>query len=145
MPIILTAVLSAGNSGMYASTRMLWDLAREGKAPKFLAKLNKRGVPVNALIATALVGSVAFSASFFGEGVVILWLLNASGMSGFHCMAWDCYLVITVSESLYCTRERSQRLTISIQMLPIRSNIRICSMYGRYFRTKLPCLYGGRC
>src|SRR5581483_3388461 len=36
--VILTSVLSAGNSGLYASTRMLWDLAREGKAPRFLGK-----------------------------------------------------------------------------------------------------------
>ncbi|KAA9019931.1 amino acid permease [Niallia endozanthoxylica] len=84
--IILTAVLSAGNSGMYASTRMLWNLAVEGKAPKFLAKLNKNGVPVNALIITSLVGTLAFLASLFGEGAVYLWLLNASGMSGF--IAW---------------------------------------------------------
>ncbi|MEE8670276.1 MAG: amino acid permease [Heyndrickxia coagulans] len=84
--IILTAVLSAGNSGMYASTRMLWELARDGKAPKFLGKLDKRGVPVNALIVTALVGTVAFLASFFGDGTVYNWLLNASGLSGF--IAW---------------------------------------------------------
>ncbi|CAH2714238.1 Lysine-specific permease [Neobacillus rhizosphaerae] len=84
--VILTAVLSAGNSGMYASTRMLWDLAREGKAPKFLGKLNKNRIPVNALIATTLVGSLAFLASFFGDGTVYVWLLNASGMSGF--IAW---------------------------------------------------------
>ncbi|WML60228.1 amino acid permease [Neobacillus sp. PS2-9] len=84
--VILTAVLSAGNSGMYASTRMLWDLAREGKAPKFLGKLNKNGVPVNALFATTLVGTLAFLASFFGDGTVYVWLLNASGMSGF--IAW---------------------------------------------------------
>ncbi|MFJ8257777.1 amino acid permease [Peribacillus asahii] len=81
--VILTSVLSAGNSGMYASTRMLWDLARDGKAPKFLGKLDKRGVPVNALIVTALVGTLAFSASLFGDGVVYIWLLNASGMAGF--------------------------------------------------------------
>lgn len=84
--VILTAVLSAGNSGMYASTRMLWNLAKEGKAPKFLAKVNKRGIPVNALIVTALVGVLAFFGSFFGEGAVYTWLLNASGMSGF--IAW---------------------------------------------------------
>ncbi|CRK83683.1 amino acid permease [Neobacillus massiliamazoniensis] len=84
--VILTAVLSAGNSGMYASTRMLWDLARDGKAPKFLGKLNKRGVPVNALIVTSLVGTLTFFASLFGEGTVYNWLLNASGMSGF--IAW---------------------------------------------------------
>lgn len=84
--VILTAVLSAGNSGMYASTRMLWDLARQGKAPKFLGKLDSRGVPVNALILTSLVGTLAFLASFFGDGTVYVWLLNASGMSGF--IAW---------------------------------------------------------
>jgi lysine-specific permease len=84
--IILTSVLSAGNSGMYASTRMLWDLARAGHAPKFLGRLNKKGVPVNALIVTALVGTLAFFASLFGDGVVYTWLLNASGMSGF--IAW---------------------------------------------------------
>nr|WP_102706475.1 amino acid permease [Terribacillus goriensis] len=81
--VILTAVLSAGNSGMYASTRMLWNLAKEGKAPAFLGKLNKNGVPVNALIATAAVGCVAFLTSFFGNGVVYTWLLNVSGMAGF--------------------------------------------------------------
>ena len=84
--VILSAVLSAGNSGMYASTRMLWDLARQGKAPKFLGKLNKRGVPVNALIVTSLIGTLAFLASLFGDGTVYVWLLNASGMSGF--IAW---------------------------------------------------------
>ncbi|MED0677779.1 MULTISPECIES: amino acid permease [Aneurinibacillus] len=84
--IILTAVLSAGNSGMYACTRMLWMLAKEGKAPKFLGKVNKRGIPVNALYITSLVGMLAFLSSLFGDGTVYIWLLNASGMSGF--IAW---------------------------------------------------------
>ncbi|MBB3112285.1 lysine-specific permease [Paenibacillus phyllosphaerae] len=81
--VILTSVLSAGNSGMYASTRMLWVLAKEGKAPRFLARLNKRGVPIMALLATAAVGTLAFFSSLFGDGDVYVWLLNASGMSGF--------------------------------------------------------------
>lgn len=84
--VILSSVLSAGNSGMYASTRMLWVLAKEGKAPRMFAKLNRRGIPVNALLMTAALGMVAFLASFFGEGQVYIWLLNASGMSGF--IAW---------------------------------------------------------
>lgn len=84
--IILTSVLSAGNSGMYASTRMLWVLAKEGKAPKFLSRLNGRGVPVASLIVTGFIGMFAFLASFFGDGAVYIWLLNASGMSGF--IAW---------------------------------------------------------
>ena len=84
--VILTSVLSAGNSGMYASARILWVLAKEGKAPRFLAKLSKRGVPINAIILTSCIGMLAFLASFFGDGVVYFWLLNASGMCGF--IAW---------------------------------------------------------
>lgn len=84
--IILTSVLSAGSSGMYASTRMLWSLATEGKAPRWLTHLNKRGVPLASLIVTAAIGMFAFFASLFGSGSVYTWLLNASGMCGF--LAW---------------------------------------------------------
>ena len=81
--VILIAVLSAGNSGMYASTRMLWFLSEEGHAPKFFSKLDGRGVPIWALVATTLVGAMAFLTSKFGDGSVYVWLLNASGLSGF--------------------------------------------------------------
>ena len=84
--VILTAMLSAGNSGLYASSRMLYQMAVDGIAPKVFAKVNKRGIPVYALIATLAVGSLAFLTSFFGDGVVYIWLLNASGLSGF--IAW---------------------------------------------------------
>lgn len=84
--IILTAMLSAGNSGLYAASRMLFQLAVDGKAPKLFARVNTRGIPVYALLATLAVGSLSFLASFFGDGVVYIWLLNASGMSGF--VAW---------------------------------------------------------
>ncbi|RNB77578.1 amino acid permease, partial [Brevibacillus fluminis] len=66
--VILTSVLSAGNSGMYAATRMLWVMAKEGKAPKFLTKVNSSGIPVNALLATTLIGMAAFLTSLFGDG-----------------------------------------------------------------------------
>lgn len=81
--VILTSVLSAGNSGMYASSRVLYSMAKQGKAPKFLARLSRRGLPINALLLTTLVGMTAFLASLFGDGVVYIWLLNASGMCGF--------------------------------------------------------------
>ena len=81
--VILIAVLSAGNSGMYASTRMLWYLATKGHAPKIFSTLNGRGVPIIALLVTTLVGALAFLSSIYGNGVVYMWLLNASGLSGF--------------------------------------------------------------
>ncbi|QOS92632.1 amino acid permease [Brevibacillus sp. JNUCC-41] len=112
--IILSSVLSAGNSGMYASTRMLWDLARDGKAPKFLGKLDKRGVPVNALIVTSLVGCVAFLASFFGDGVVYIWLLNASGMAGF--VTW-----VGIAVAHYRFRKAYAAQGLDMNALPFRA------------------------
>ncbi|MCY9138777.1 amino acid permease [Peribacillus frigoritolerans] len=112
--IILSSVLSAGNSGMYASTRMLWDLARDGKAPKFLGKLDKRGVPVNALIMTSLVGCVAFLASFFGDGVVYIWLLNASGMAGF--VTW-----VGIAIAHYRFRKAYAAQGLDMNALPFRA------------------------
>ncbi|OJB02628.1 amino acid permease, partial [Burkholderia ubonensis] len=84
--VILTAVLSAGNSGMYASTRMLYNLATEGRAPKLFAKLSPGGVPRNALYATTAVGALCFLTSLYGDKTVYMWLLNTSGMTGF--IAW---------------------------------------------------------
>ncbi len=81
--VILTSILSCGNSGLYVSTRMLYGLAKEGKAPKFLTKVNKRGVPINALYMTTAVGCITFLSSFVGQGVAYTWLLNASGLAGF--------------------------------------------------------------
>ncbi|WP_353948883.1 amino acid permease [Sporolactobacillus sp. Y61] len=84
--VILTAVLSAGNSGLYASTRILYALARKGEAPKFLAYVTSRGIPIWALVVTTAFGMLAFLASGFGDGIVYNWLLSASGMCGF--IAW---------------------------------------------------------
>ncbi|MBO7742747.1 amino acid permease [Paenibacillus sp. MWE-103] len=112
--VILSSVLSAGNSGMYASARMLWVLAKEGKAPRAFARLNARGVPVPALLATAAVGMLAFLASFFGDGQVYVWLLNASGMSGF--IAW-----LGISVSHYRFRKAYAAQGRSLADLPYRS------------------------
>jgi lysine-specific permease len=112
--VILTAVLSAGNSGMYASTRVLWVLAREGKAPRFLAKVNSRGVPINALIVTAAVGMIAFLASFFGDGLVYTWLLNASGLTGF--IAW-----LGIAISHYRFRQAMAAQGRDLSELPFRA------------------------
>src|SRR3990167_3395502 len=84
--VILTAILSAGNSGMYAATRMFWFLAKEGHVPSIFKKVNKRGVPIYALLATTLVAMLTFLSSRFGNGAIYFWLLNASSLSGF--IAW---------------------------------------------------------
>jgi amino acid transporter, AAT family len=65
--VMLTAVLSATNTGMYAASRMLYNQALSGQAPRFLASLSKRHVPVRALL---------FSTSFLYIGVIIAFFVK---------------------------------------------------------------------
>lgn len=52
--IILTAALSAMNSQLYASTRMMYSLSENRHAPKIFKKLSRKGVPLNALLISTL-------------------------------------------------------------------------------------------
>jgi aromatic amino acid transport protein AroP len=51
--VVLTAAISVYNSTNYCTSRMLLGLAQQGNAPKFLAKINQRGIPVNAVMVSA--------------------------------------------------------------------------------------------
>lgn len=53
--VVLTAALSVYNSCVYCNSRMLFGLAQQGNAPKALASVDKRGVPVNTILVSALV------------------------------------------------------------------------------------------
>ncbi len=114
--VILTAMLSAGNSGLYASSRMLYQMAVDGIAPKVFSKVNKRGIPIFALLATLAVSSLAFLTSFFGDGVVYIWLLNASGLSGF--IAW-----LGIAISHYRFRRAYVAQGYDLNDLPYRSKL----------------------
>jgi len=81
--VILSAVLSCGNSSMYVASRMLYAMAHSGKAPKMFGKLNSRGVPAAALLVTGLVSAMAFFSSLVGDQKIYQVFYNASGLSGF--------------------------------------------------------------
>jgi len=52
--VILIAALSAMNSQLYITTRMMFSLSRAGYAPRRFGILNRRGVPVQALLLSSL-------------------------------------------------------------------------------------------
>ncbi|KAI1300690.1 hypothetical protein EDD11_006052 [Mortierella claussenii] len=79
--VLLTAVLSAGQSSFYASTRTLMAMGREGKMPAVFGRVNSRGVPLYSLAFVTLIACIAFVADVVGTGVVFTWLVNLTGMS----------------------------------------------------------------
>lgn len=79
--VVLTAILSAANSGLYASTRMLWSLANEGTIPLKYAKTNSRGVPMIALCLSMIGGILALISSVVAASTVYLVLVSISGLA----------------------------------------------------------------
>ena len=65
--VILSSVLSCGNSSMYVASRMLHAMSHSRKAPKLFGMLNRRGVPVAALLATGSVSALAFFSTLVGD------------------------------------------------------------------------------
>ncbi|KAI8646893.1 amino acid permease-domain-containing protein [Parasitella parasitica] len=80
--IILITMISAGNSGVYSSSRTLLALAEEGSAPRIFTRINRWGIPIWAVLATCAVGCLAFLTSLFSSGVVFNWLTALPSVAG---------------------------------------------------------------
>ncbi len=91
--VIITALLSVANSGLYAATRILWSLANEGMAPKSFQKVNKRGIPITALVVTIAVAALSLLTSFLAEDTVYMYLLSIAGLS-----AVSSWIIIALSQ-----------------------------------------------
>ncbi|WP_163139664.1 amino acid permease [Bacillus sp. 22-7] len=79
--VILTAILSVGNSCIYASTRLLWAMAHDGMAPRVFGKLSKRKVPFTALVFTMIFSLLSLLTSVFAAETVFVLLMSIAGIS----------------------------------------------------------------
>jgi L-asparagine transporter-like permease len=75
--VILTAALSSAMCNLYFTARLLFSLARGGYAPAVLGRLNKRGMPVAAVLASSLGMAVAVILSHYFEATafVFIWIM----------------------------------------------------------------------
>lgn len=81
--VLLTAVLSAANSNVYSSSRIMVALSEDGLAPAFMKRTNKFGTPYFAVASCSVLGLLGFiNLSSSGE-TVFNWLLNISATSCF--------------------------------------------------------------
>lgn len=77
--VILVAVLSVLNAGLYTSSRLLFVLASNGEAPRWMASVSRKGVPVRGVIASTLVGYGCVVIAALWPDTVFQFLINSSG------------------------------------------------------------------
>ena len=105
--IILTAVLSCLNSGLYITSRMLYELAKDGDAPRFCTYTASNKTPVVGVLVGCIVGCVAALGQFFMADDVFTLLASTSG---------DIILVIYIIIAFAQIRQRRQSEAAGIQL-----------------------------
>jgi GABA permease len=126
--IVLTAVLSALNSGLYAASRMLFALTRNGDAPAALAAVNKRGVPVRAILLGTLFGYVSVVMSYVSPDTVFAFLVDSYGT-----VALFVYVLIALSQLRLrgrLDREAEGQLRVKMWGFPYLTWLSIVGMIG---------------
>jgi GABA permease len=126
--VILTAVLSALNSGLFASSRMLLALAGRGDAPKGLARLSAQGVPSRAILTGTVFGYCAVIMSYVSPDRVFVFLVSSYGT-----VAIFVYLLIAIAQlrlRARLERESPARLRVRMWGFPYLTWLAILVMFG---------------
>ena len=79
--VVLVAVLSCLNSGLYVTSRALFGLAKHQDAPQWLVQVNKRKVPARAILIASLFSYFALAADALSRDVVFSFLINSCGVT----------------------------------------------------------------
>ncbi|MEU1935255.1 amino acid permease [Streptomyces coeruleorubidus] len=114
--IVLTAVLSCLNSGLYTASRMAFSLGQRGDAPRSFVRTNTRGVPQAAILASVVFGFVAVAFNYLWPDTVFQFLLNSSG-----AVALFVWLVICFSQLRMrgiILRESPEKLVVRMWLFP---------------------------
>jgi GABA permease len=111
--VVLTAVLSCLNSGLYTASRMLFVLAARREAPAQLLSVNARGVPMWSILASTIVGFACVVAAAVSPKTVFLFLLNSSG-----AIILFVYLLICLSQLRLRRRVPPERLRVKMWFYP---------------------------
>jgi AAT family amino acid transporter/GABA permease len=126
--IVLVAVLSALNSGLYVSSRILFRLAERGDAPRSLLNLSVNKVPRQAVLASSVVGYLAIVAAIVSPQGVFLYLVSASG-----AVMLFVYLAIALSQIVIRRRieaTQPERLTLKMWLFPWLSYAVVAAIAG---------------
>ena len=80
--VVLTAALSSAMCNLYFTARLLFSLARGGYAPATLGKLNKKGMPLTAVLASGIGMVVALFISHFFPDTAFVFMIGVAFFGG---------------------------------------------------------------
>ncbi|MHB0884997.1 MAG: amino acid permease [Bacillota bacterium] len=123
--VVITAALSSMNSGLYTSSRILYNLAEKGDAPRLLSVLNRHKVPANAVVLSTLTLYAAVLVYYLSPRTAFLYI---TAMSSFGVMfTW---LMISLTHLYFRPKATAAGTPLSYRMpgYPYTTWVAIVSM-----------------
>ncbi|MGY0024040.1 amino acid permease [Streptomyces sp. cg35] len=114
--IVLTAVLSCLNSGLYTASRMAFSLGQRGDAPKAFARTTSRGVPRTAILGSVVFGFLAVWFNYQWPDTVFDFLLNSSGAVALFVWLVICFTQLKMRGIIL--REQPEKLIVKMWLFP---------------------------
>jgi GABA permease len=109
--LVITAVLSCLNTGLYITSRMLFELAQRGDAPRFLGMVAANKTPTAGIIIGCVSGTAAALAQIFMKGDVFTLLANTSGD-----IILFVYAIIALAEIRQRQRYEAEGVVLTLKM-----------------------------
>ena len=126
--IVLTAVLSCLNSGLYVTSRVLFALAARNDAPQSLVALSRRRVPWRAILIGSSFGYAAVLLSVASPERAFAFLVNASGALMVIIYLLACFAHLELRKQI--ERTEPKRLELKMWWFPWLSWLTIAAMLG---------------
>ena len=120
--IVLVAVLSCLNSGIYVGSRVMFGLSSRGDAPAVLKKIDKRGVPARAIIVASVLSMAVIPLAAFWKDLYA-FLLNASG-----ALMLFVYIGVAASQLILRPKTSPEQLHVKAWLHPWGSIFAITGM-----------------
>ncbi|MBJ9976346.1 amino acid permease [Pseudomonas sp. S75] len=109
--VVLVAVTSCMNSGLYTASRMLYSLGARGEALPITRQVSRTGVPFVAVVFSTLAGFAGCVVNYWFPGQVFSFLLSTTGS-----IALLVYLVIAVSQLRMRARAEREGVELGFKM-----------------------------
>ncbi|SFB07497.1 MULTISPECIES: amino acid permease [unclassified Bacillus (in: firmicutes)] len=117
--VVLTAALSAFNSGMFSTGRMLYNLALQNNGPKYFGKLNKNNTPSRAILFSSMFLLVAVVLNYFVPEKVFLYISSVAIVAV--VTSWTIILLTQMKFRKSKTSEEKKQLSFRMPFFPYTS------------------------
>lgn len=126
--VVFISLLSVLNSGLYTSSRMIYSLAQKQEAPRIFLRVNKRGVPVWAVLASTSFAYICAMFKFISPDKMFVFLANSSG--GVSMLVYIFIAVSHIRMRRRIEKEDPGKLKVKMWLFPYLTYLTILALVG---------------